>query len=407
MRARKDILFLCQFFYPEVNSSATLPFDTAKQLVSYGYTVDALCGYPKEYNASGSVPTKDCIEGVGIRRIKYLQMKRTRKIGRLVNYFSFVIGAFFHIFKLRRYKSVIVYSNPPILPLVAAIGNILFDTKLIFVAYDVYPEIAVATQSLSADSLITKGMRRINAKVFKRASKIVALSDDMKSFLLEHRNISSEEDVVVIPNWAHEEGGLPELTEDRDVREAEPFIVSYFGNMGICQDMETLLDAAKLLANRSDILFRLVGHGCKMDAVTQYIEAAGLRNVSVSGLLTGKALEDALRKSAVLVVSLESGLSKYCSPSKYSTYLLAGKPILAIMEEASHIAQEVAAEQCGTAVCNGDAQGLADAILWLKTHPAQAGVMGRNAKKNYEKKYRKDDRMSQYRDAFKSVLEEG
>jgi hypothetical protein len=49
---KKDILFLCQFFYPEYNSSATLPFDTAKYLANNGFTVDALCGYPKEYNAS-------------------------------------------------------------------------------------------------------------------------------------------------------------------------------------------------------------------------------------------------------------------------------------------------------------------------------------------------------------------
>ena len=29
---KKDILFLCQFFYPEYISSAVLPFDTAKAL---------------------------------------------------------------------------------------------------------------------------------------------------------------------------------------------------------------------------------------------------------------------------------------------------------------------------------------------------------------------------------------
>lgn len=48
---KKDILFLCQFFYPEHNSSATLPFDTAVYLAEHGLQVDALCGYPKEYTA--------------------------------------------------------------------------------------------------------------------------------------------------------------------------------------------------------------------------------------------------------------------------------------------------------------------------------------------------------------------
>ena len=53
---KKDILFLCQYFYPEHNSSATLPFDTAKYLAAAGFSVDALVGYPKEYSTDEKVP---------------------------------------------------------------------------------------------------------------------------------------------------------------------------------------------------------------------------------------------------------------------------------------------------------------------------------------------------------------
>lgn len=405
MRAKKDILFLCQFFYPELNSSATLPFDTAKYLVRNGYTVDALCGYPKEYNASGKVPGKECVEGVGIHRIAYLQFKRTRKIGRLVNYFSFVIGALFHVFKLRRYKSVIVYSNPPILPLVAAVGNALFGTKIVFVAYDVYPEIAVAVKSLAADSMIARGMKWINGRVFRRASKVIALSDEMKSFLVKHRNVSSEDDVIVIPNWAHEEDSIPALTGIESTGETNQFTVSYFGNMGICQDMDTLLGAAEQLVDHDNIRFRLVGHGCKMDALIRRVETAGLHNVSVFGLLTGEALEEALCASSALVVSLESGLSRFCSPSKYSTYLLAGKPILSVMDPFSHISREVVKEHVGLAVCAGDADQLREAILRLAGNRTEARIMGKNAKGLYENTYRMDHCLSRYAQVFRTILE--
>ena len=128
---KKDILFLCQFFYPEYNSSATLPFDTAKYLASHGFSVGALCGYPKEYSKDKDVPIKETKDKVEIQRIKYLQLKRGSKIGRLINYFSFTFKALLHVGKLRKYKSVIVYSNPPILPLVPVIANMLFKTKII------------------------------------------------------------------------------------------------------------------------------------------------------------------------------------------------------------------------------------------------------------------------------------
>ena len=55
MREKKDIVFLCQFFHPEYISSAQLPFDTAKALQKAGFSVDVVCGYPKEYYTGSPV----------------------------------------------------------------------------------------------------------------------------------------------------------------------------------------------------------------------------------------------------------------------------------------------------------------------------------------------------------------
>ena len=182
---KKDILFLCQFFYPEHNSSATLPFDTAKYLAAEGFKVDALCGYPKEYNFGGEVPLKETVDGVNINRIKYIQLGRKEKICRLINYFSFTFFALLRVFKLRNYKTVIVYSNPPILPVVPVLANMLFGTRFVFVAYDVYPEIAYASDSLRPGGMIDRIMKWLNRSIYKRVSMVVALTDEMKRFLLE------------------------------------------------------------------------------------------------------------------------------------------------------------------------------------------------------------------------------
>ena len=73
---KKDILFACQFFYPEYISSAQLPFDTAKALKAARYSVDVLCGYPREYLDGGSIPLRETVEGIHIRRLKYIQLDR-------------------------------------------------------------------------------------------------------------------------------------------------------------------------------------------------------------------------------------------------------------------------------------------------------------------------------------------
>ena len=97
MNTKYDILFLCQFFYPEHNSSATLPFDTAKCLANEGFSVGALCGYPKEYNDTKKVTAREKKDGVSIHRLRYLQLSRQSKLGRLVNYFSFILVKSFDV----------------------------------------------------------------------------------------------------------------------------------------------------------------------------------------------------------------------------------------------------------------------------------------------------------------------
>lgn len=108
---KRDVLFLCQFFYPEYNSSATLPFDTARYLAQRGYSVGSLCGYPKEYSAGGQVPIREAKDGVSIRRLRYMQLSRRSRLGRLINYFSFTLSVLLHLFEIRNYRAVIVYAS--------------------------------------------------------------------------------------------------------------------------------------------------------------------------------------------------------------------------------------------------------------------------------------------------------
>lgn len=298
---KKDILFLCQFFYPEHNSSATLPFDTAKYLAAHGFSVDALVGYPKEYSDVKNVPVHENKDQVGIHRIHYVQLARGKKLSRLVNYFSFTVSALLHVFKLRKYKCVITYSNPPILPIVAVLANIMFKTKIIFVAYDVYPEVAYASNSIRAGSIIDKGMRWINHLLYKRVSCVVSLTDEMKEFLLQKRPELTADRVVTIANWAHEKKTEPtEEAYQRFGYKPGQFIVSYFGNMGICQEMDTLVQAVEQLKDCDDIRFLFIGHGNKKEAIEAKFKQKNLKNVQMYDFLTGKAFEQAVAISLVL-----------------------------------------------------------------------------------------------------------
>lgn len=404
---KKDILFLCQFFYPEHNSSATLPFDTAKYLAAHGFTVDALCGYPKEYNFDGEVPLKETVDDVNIDRIKYIQLGRKHKISRLVNYFSFTFFALLRVFKLSKYKTVIVYSNPPVLPIVPVLANMLFGTKFVFVAYDVYPEVAYASDSLRPGDLIDKVMKKLNHAIYKRVSIVVALTEEMKNFLLAHRPELSEDRVTVIANWAHEEGvyNSPDAKEHFGFSD-EQFVVGYFGNMGICQEMETLLGAMKELKNNPDYGFIFVGHGNKKERVESLIREEGIDNAQLYGFLVGEEFEKALAAADCCVVSLEKDLMGTCAPSKYYSYLQAGKPVIAVVEEGSYLWDEIEKEQLGKAVQVEDVDAMVSAIKTLTADKAELMEMSRRSAKMYEDNYALEIGLGRYYEMISKLIGE-
>lgn len=400
---KRDILFLCQFFYPEYNSSATLPFDTASYLAQNGYSVGALCGYPREYNTSGEVPVRETKDGVSIHRLHYMQLNRRSKLGRLINYFSFTLSVLLHIFELKDYQAVIVYSNPPVLPIAAILAHRLFKTKIIFVSYDVYPEVAYASGSLTSGGVITRVMQGINRSLFKRADAVVALTDEMRKFLLRNRPELSEDRVVTIANWAHEAPSEGAADARRKLGYAEDdFVVSYFGNLGVCQDETALIQAMELLKDRPHIKFMVAGHGSKLPLIRQAAEH--LPNVRICGFLTGAAFGQAVAASSCGIVSLERGLMGMCAPSKYYSYLQGGLPVLTVAEKESYLAKEAVHAGIGLFSDVGNGAQLARNILTLYQDPELCRKMSGNAARLYADRYAEDISLNRYVDLFRGVL---
>lgn len=400
---KKDILFLCQFFFPEYISSATLPYDTAVALKNAGYSVDALCGYPREYAQKTDVPLKEDVDGIHIHRLKYIQLNRKGFLSRLVNYFSFTFMVFLQLFKMAKYRAVVVYSNPPILPWIASWAKVLFGTKLVFVAYDLYPEVATETDTLRQGSLICRLMDHINQCVYRRADAVVALSSEMKDFIVKNRPIDGER-VVPIPNWYADKGALP--LDKTDNRFAEitggRFVVSYFGNMGTVQDMQTILDAILLLKDDPNIFFLFAGHGNKMEKLKEDVEKARVSNIRIYDFLHGKDFQDALQISNCALVCLEKGLTGLCVPSKTYSYMMQGIPLLAIMDEGDIVSDVKAG--AGRWVRNGEAEKLARTVCDMQKEPAAVAAMGEKCREIFLEKYTTPICTGQYVRLFDKLL---
>ena len=399
---KKDILFLCQFFYPEYISSAQLPYDTVLALKAAGFSVDVLCGYPREYSASENVPLQENVDGVHIRRLKYIQLDRSGFLGRLVNYFSFTFMVLLNLFRLARYRAVVVYSNPPILPWIASWAKALFGTKLVFVSYDLYPEVATVTNTLREGNMICRLMDHINKCVFRRADHVVALSSEMREYILSHRDITPDR-VSVIPNWYRDEGERTADRENNRFRDAvgDRFVVSYFGNMGTMQDMHTILGAIRALKDEN-VFFLFAGHGNKMEDLKRIVEEERIENIAIHKFLHGQDFKDALAISDCAFVSLEKGATGLCVPSKTYSYMMQGIPLLAIMDEGD-IVRDIE-QGAGKWVRNGEAEALAAAIRAMRDDPEAHNKMRQTCRCLYLEKYTTEICTNQYVSLFRNLL---
>ena len=403
MKKRRDILFLCQFFHPEYISSAQLPFDTVRALCADGFTVDVLCGYPHEYLDGKDIPVKETIDGVQIHRLKYIQTGRAGFLGRIINYFSFTFMVLLHLLKTAKYRAVVVYSNPPILPWIASWAKVLFGCKLMFVSYDLYPEVATVTNTLREGNIICRLMNHINKCVFQRADSVVALSSEMKNYILQHRDIAAEK-VTVIPNWYEDRGEPSRDVADNIFREktAGKYVVSYFGNMGTMQDMDTILGAIRQLKEDPNVFFLFAGHGNKMEKLKAIVSEEQISNIVIHDFLHGKDFRDALDISDCALVSLEKGATGLCVPSKTYSYMMQGIPLLAIMDEGD-IVRDIE-NGAGLWVRNGESAKLAEAIRTLRDDPDKQKTMRQTCREIYLKHYTTEICTKKYVTLFRDLL---
>ena len=398
MKEKKDILLICQFYEPEYVTCAGLAADMCRALAKDGMSVDVLCGYPKEYvkNEDTDVPLKEISGGVSVRRLKYLAVSRRSVFGRLLNYFSFYIAAFFRLFSMRRYKVVAAYSNPPMVTNLLNFASRLFRVKTVFIAHDVYPEIAIKTGSCGEKSLMAAAMRRINRKLSKRLDGEVCISKEMTDFFESERHIPREK-IATIPNWHRDL--FKGSSAPRDV--SKPLKVGYFGNMGVCQDMETVLKAIEEVRTEKTAQYIFAGHGSKLKEVRGRV--GSFENVTVHGFLTGSDFESALGGCDVCVLSLKEGLGGLCAPSKVYSYYMMGKPVIAVTDE-KDICADIEKYGCGMAVRNGDAKAFSEAVKTLAEDEALRLKMGENSRQCFLENYTKEKCCGKLTEFFKQLL---
>lgn len=407
----KSVLILCQYFYPEHVSSAILPAQLAEDLAESGHNVSVICGWPQEYHDGNGVTQRETYKGINIYRLKYGNFNNKNKFGRMSNFFSFFISVLIELPNIMKYQVIMVYSNPPILPLIGYWAKKLAKVKLIFVGFDLYPDNAIAINAINPYGAISKIMKYINKRVYLNADKVIAISSDMKNYMLEVNKELDEERTIVIPNWYTGEidnFGIIKNDEFKKLRETYQLIVLYTGNMGEAQELDTIVDSI-INMNKSgkykNVLFVFTGHGSKKDQIEQKLADAKVSNAKFYGFLKGQDYKDILNISDVCLVSLKKGIEGLGVPSKTYGYLAYGKPVIAIMSDKTELAKNITSYKVGFNVIQNDIDGFITSIESFLANENLVEDYGKNSFRLHNDLYKKSISLEKYRKIIDSLIE--
>lgn len=407
----KDILLLCQYFYPEHVSSAILPAQLAENLASNGHNVSVICGWTQEYHNGDSVPESEVYKGINIYRLKYGNFNNKNKIGRMINFFSFFISASMKLSEIIKYRVVLVYSNPPILPLIGYWAQKIGGIKLVFVGFDLYPDNAIAINAIKHNGVICKLMKYINKRIYLNADKVVAISDDMKSYMLKANKQLDEKRTVAIPNWYTgdvEQSSIIENNEFKNLRESYELIVLYTGNMGEAQELDTIIESIIEMSAKnkfSNTLFVFTGHGSRRIEVEGRLKERGVKNVRIYGFLKGQDYKDVLNIADVCLVSLKKGIEGLGVPSKTYGYFAYGKPVISIMSDETELAKNITSNNAGFNVIQNDIEGFITAIESFLANPNLIKELGENSFRIHNGLYEKSISLQKYRNLIDELIE--
>ena len=366
------ILLLTQWFQPEPQFKG-LPL--AQALIARGHEVEVLTGFPN-YPGGEVYPgyrirawQRETMDGVRVTRTALYPSHDRSVVRRSLNYVSFALSSALLALTLRRPDVVYVYCPPMTAAAGAVMLRLLRGVPYVIDVQDLWPDTLASTGMVNS-GLIMRLVGAWSKQAMKRAARLVVLSPGFKTRIAA-RGIAVPIDVI--PNWAPGEIVASAAVLPVRVRaDGERFNILFAGNMGKAQALDTVLEAARILATKAALVhFTLIGAGVGAEALSEKCVAMGLDNVS---FLPARPIDEMgplfADADALLVHLRDDPLFAITIPSKTQAYLAVGRPIL--MGVRGNAAALVEAAGAGLVFAPEDADGLVAAAKTLLRMTAEA-----------------------------------
>ncbi len=374
------IWILTQFYPPEFGAAAIRLSRLARLLAADGHAVTVLTGMPNypagvippEYR--GRVFCRETLDGVNVERVWVYASPSKRARARLLNQFSFMGMAALRGTFLSRPDVILVESHPLFVTLTGGWLRRVKNAPVVLNVSDLWPESAVATGALRADSPLVKLALPVEKWAYGDAAHIVGMTEGVQAGILNV--LPDQQHVTLIKNavdLASFRPGQADLRAEVRARYGlgDRFTAVHIGNMSLTYDFDILLDAAAALPQ---VAFLFAGGGSQAARIEAQIQERGLTNVQLAGVLPHEQMPGIWAAGDVALIALgDHSVAGGTRPAKLYEALATGTPVVAaIRGEGAALIEEA---QAGIVVPIGDSAAMIEALRTLQESPALVAQM--------------------------------
>lgn len=304
------VIYVHQYYLTPEEGGAVRSYHLAKGMVEAGLEVEVITAHNKSYDETR------IIDGV---KVHYLPVSYDNDFGffrRILAFVRFVSKSKRLIGKLERPQVLYITSTPLTTGLIGLWAKKNLSIPFIFEVRDLWPEAPIQVGAVR-NKLLRKVLYDLEAKIYRNALKIVALSPGIEHYI---RTKSPGAEIFLLPNFCDIDFFSPEGTEGGGRREMDKvFTISYTGAMGKINALQEFLYLAKEAQNLSkDWQFILMGKGVKEQELKTLAGYLSLDNVSFLPHGNKHQVREVLAVSDVAYISFDHfPVLETASPNKF------------------------------------------------------------------------------------------
>jgi glycosyltransferase involved in cell wall biosynthesis len=386
------ILYISQYFFPEIGATTNRVLANVRYLAGKGHDVTVLTEMPNHPRGiifagyKNKLFMKEMIENFSVLRVWVYTNPKKNFLTRLLFYFSFMhLGFIYAIITWKKYDLVYVTSPPLFAGVIGLwIKKLLPHTKFVFEVRDLWPDAAIEMGELNNKALI-KLSYFLEKSFYRNADHIIAVTESFKKMIVKKGYDSKK--VSVVRNGSDlifKIVNVPVELSQKYNSESN-FIIAYAGNLGIAQNLLTVLKTAEKFINEN-VIFLIIGTGPQEKLLKDYALDHDINNVSFIGELPKEEVSKYFSLADCGLIPLKDiSVFERTIPSKLFDYMSASLPILlGVKGEANDILLD---SRAGIAYYPDDPDDLKDKILFLKSNPHILADFRANGRKFVEKHF--------------------